>query len=203
MSQVRIKALSTNASALAEDWTGKDITATSLSGSKRALDIHVGNATPILVSDATVATSLATLLAAVDQLEGYTDGLETVLGTMNTTLTAISGFVDQLEGYTDGIEALLTALNGYVDQLEGFVDGIETSLTTISTNTTLTTRQKVLNANDLASAYTWASFGTKDERITRIDHTAASITPSTVRQDFVYTLTAGKYRLDSVTWSIV
>lgn len=40
-------------------------------------------------------------------------------------------FVDQLEGFTDGIEGLLTTLNGYVDQLEGFTDGIEGLLTSI------------------------------------------------------------------------
>lgn len=43
--------------------------------------------------------------------------------------------IDGLEGYVDGLETLATALNGYVDGLEGFVDGLETLIGTTNTNT--------------------------------------------------------------------
>jgi hypothetical protein len=51
--------------------------------------------------------SLELLLAS---LNSYVDGLETLLGTANTTQSAISGFVDNLESYTDGIESKLDNL---------------------------------------------------------------------------------------------
>jgi hypothetical protein len=88
----------------------------------------------------TEATQLL-VLAAVDQIEGYVDGLETLIGTTNASLTTIAGYVDQIEGYTDGLEGLigttnstLTTIDGRVDQIEGYVDGLEGLLTTISSN---------------------------------------------------------------------
>jgi hypothetical protein len=66
------------------------------------------------------------------------------------------------------------------------------------------TRQAILDANDLVRTYTWANFGTKNERVTRIDYTAPTTVPGfTARRDFSYTFTAGAYRLDTETWSIV
>lgn len=64
-------------------------------------------------------------------------------------------------------------------------------------------REKILKATDLVQAYTWADFGTKNERITRIDNSAASVGIQIARQNFSYTLTVGSYRLDNITWSIV
>lgn len=95
------------------------------------------------------------VLGAVDQLEGYTDGIEALLGTantntsainsnittVNTNLTSILGVVDQLEGYTDGVEGLigttnsvLTTIDSRVDGLEGYTDGLETLVTATNTN---------------------------------------------------------------------
>lgn len=65
-------------------------------------------------------------------------------------------------------------------------------------------RTKVLNSNDLISAYTWLDFGTKNERVDKIDYTSATQLPGqTVRRQFAYSLVSGKYRLNSETWSIV
>ena len=65
-------------------------------------------------------------------------------------------------------------------------------------------RQLILDANDLVKTYTWANFGNKNERVTRIDYTAPTTAPGlTARRDFTYTLTSGAYRLDVETWSIV
>lgn len=99
-------------------------------------------------------STLQLILAAVDGLEGFTDGLETLLTTMN-------GYVDGLEGYTDGIEgligtanSLLTTLNGYVDGLEGMLDGVEGSLTSIDTKVaTETTLASILAAVDQLEGY--------------------------------------------------
>jgi hypothetical protein len=101
--------------------------------------------------------SLSTLLTAIDEntdeLEGFGDGVETLIGATNTALATIAGHVDTLEtligssntkldtldaslatlaGFTDGLETLIGATNtalatlaGHVDGLEGFTDGIE------------------------------------------------------------------------------
>lgn len=64
--------------------------------------------------------------------------------------------------------------------------------------------EQVLAADDLVETYTWASFGTKNERVTQIDFTSVSVLPGqTLRKSFTYTFSAGAYRLDSVTWVIV
>lgn len=74
----------------------------------------------------------------VDQLEGYTDMLESLATTGNTSLAAIATATQTLETYTDNIEPLLsgvqttlTAISGFVDGLEGFTDGIEGALTSL------------------------------------------------------------------------
>ena len=55
-------------------------------------------------------TQLTAIAGYVNQLEGYTDGLEALITTTNSLVTTLSGHVDQLEGYTDGVEAKLDTL---------------------------------------------------------------------------------------------
>lgn len=63
-------------------------------------------------------------------------------------------------------------------------------------------KAQVLAAADYQQAFTWANFGTKNERITLITHTAPVTVPGvTILQTFNYTLTSGAYRLDSIVWS--
>lgn len=89
--------------------------------------VDASDTNPLPVVDASITTILGevqasptanTLLARLKNIEGYTDGVETLL-------TAIDGHVDQIEGYIDGIETLLTTIDGHVD-------GVEGSLTTIA-----------------------------------------------------------------------
>lgn len=90
-----------------------------------------------------LATSLTALQGYVDQLEGYSDGLETLIGTTNSTLTTVSGQLTTLAGYTDGIETLITATNSAMTALQGYTDGLE-ALTGAVTETA--------PANDTASS---------------------------------------------------
>lgn len=69
---------------------------------------------------------------------------------------------------------------------------------------TSTNYQLMLAASDHVKAFTWADFGTTKERVTLITHTAPVSVPGiTIYQTFAYTLSSGKYRLDSITWSEV
>lgn len=64
-------------------------------------------------------------------------------------------------------------------------------------------RQQVLDAHDRLETYTYVDFGTKNERITRIDYTSATFPGFTVRRDFNYVLDSGSYRMTTSPWSIV
>ena len=69
-----------------------------------------------------------------------------------------------------------------------------------------TLRNQILAAKDREQDITYADFGTKDERITQIDYTATSIGTGigyTARKTLIYTLVSGKYRRDSINWSLV
>lgn len=88
-------------------------------------------------------TLLGRLKAAVDALvliQGYSDGIETLIGSTNTalatsnaTLTAIAGFVDGIEAVTAATNALLGGTLNVAPQL---ASGGNLSVTTNTTGTT-------------------------------------------------------------------
>lgn len=63
---------------------------------------------------------------AVENMGGYTDGIETLL-------TALQNLMTTQAGYVDGLEALVAATNGYVDGLEGGVAGTTTAVDALGT----------------------------------------------------------------------
>lgn len=64
-------------------------------------------------------------------------------------------------------------------------------------------RSQVLDSDDRVENYTYVDFGTKNQRITRIDYTSATFPGITVRRDFNYVLDSGSYRRTTSVWSIV
>lgn len=95
----------------------------------------------------------------------------------------------------------LTASTGTVKSLQiGTEDGSVLGTQFVFVNNE---KQQVLAAHDREEDYTWADFGTKNERITRVDYTSVTFPGITVRQDLNYTLVGTKYRLDTIIWSIV
>jgi len=64
-------------------------------------------------------------------------------------------------------------------------------------------RQQILDSHNRVASYTYADFGTKDERVTQINYTSSTFPGVTVQRVFSYTLVSNKYRRDSETWSIV
>ncbi len=65
----------------------------------------------------------------------------------------------------------------------------------------LTTRQKVLVADDTLEEITWADFGTANERATAVIYTSATYPDVTITKTLTYTLVDGIYRLDEIAWS--
>lgn len=65
-----------------------------------------------------------------------------------------------------------------------------------------TNRELLLSQNDLVRSLTWLDHGTSDARISTIVYSSAALGGSYNRTlTLSYTLSGGKYRLDSLTWS--
>lgn len=79
----------------------------------------------------------------------------------------------------------------------GTVDGTSTGTERTFVNNR---KNQVLSSHDLAVAYTWLNFGTKDERVSSIVYTSATFVGVTVTRTFTYSLVGTKYRLDSESW---
>lgn len=106
---------------LLDEITKEQVKASSRSGALLVASDAAGAKTDAAVTDPTASGSNIALLKGI-----------------LTRLSTLSGYVDQLEGYSDGLETLLTTLGGYVDGIEtlmttlgGYQDGVETLLTAI------------------------------------------------------------------------
>jgi len=62
---------------------------------------------------------------------------------------------------------------------------------------------QILDSHNRVAAFTYADFGTKNQRVTMIDYVSATFPGTTVRRQFAYTLVGNNYRRDSETWTIV
>lgn len=86
------------------------------------------------------------------------------------------------------------------------MSGTENGLPTGTEFTVVNNRRlQILGAKDREQSITYADFGTKNQRITQIDYTAASIGTGvgyTARKTFTYTLVGTNYRRDSINWTL-
>jgi hypothetical protein len=64
-------------------------------------------------------------------------------------------------------------------------------------------RQQILAAHDRIETYTYADFGTKNQRIVRVDYTSATFPGITVRRDFNYILDGNRYRRTDSPWTVI
>ncbi len=63
-------------------------------------------------------------------------------------------------------------------------------------------KNQILAAHDRLQSFTYADFGTKDERITAITYTSPTFLGHTATKSISYTLVGNKYRRDTITWNI-
>ncbi len=93
-----------------------------------------------------------------------------------------------------------TAVDPDSVQITGSQDGTKTGT---KFGVVYNRRQQVLASHDRIDTYTYADFGTKNQRIVRVEYTSATFPGTTVRRDFNYTLDGNRYiRLNSL-WTIV
>jgi hypothetical protein len=64
-------------------------------------------------------------------------------------------------------------------------------------------RQQILAAHDRIETYIYADFGTKNQRIVRVDYTSATFPGITVRRDFNYILDGNRYRRTDSPWTVI
>lgn len=63
-------------------------------------------------------------------------------------------------------------------------------------------RQRILKSADRESYITYADFGTKNQRVTKIEYLTSTIPANTVSKVISYTLVGNKYKRDSINWII-
>ena len=62
-------------------------------------------------------------------------------------------------------------------------------------------KQQILDSHDRIANFTYADFGTKNQRITQIDYTSSTFPGITIRRVFNYSLVGNNYRRDEEIWS--
>jgi hypothetical protein len=85
-------------------------------------------------------------------------------------------------------------------QLVGSINGTKTGTKYGIVNNL---RLQILDSHDRIAAFTYADFGTKNQRITQINYTSGTFPGTTVQRQFSYTLVGTNYRRDNETWAIV
>lgn len=113
--------------------------------------------------------------------------IETVLNSLDTKLTSPM----PVTGTVSVSEPLIVS---------GTEDGTPTGTERAFVNNQ---RLQVLASQDRVENYTYADFGNKNQRITRVEYTSATFPGITIRRDFNYILDSGKYKLVDSTWTII
>lgn len=85
-------------------------------------------------------------------------------------------------------------------QLVGSIDGTKTGQ---KFGIVSNLRLQILDSHDRVAEFTYADFGTKNQRITQIEYTSATFPGTTVRRVFNYTLVGNNYRRDDEVWTLV
>lgn len=172
--------------------------------SKNALDVNFIN-TSISIDDITGTISLPTgastsalqisgntLLSNIDSKLPASLGQQTSANSLSVVIASDQTLDIELDAFTSPNPDNVMAV--------GSIDGTKTGT---KYGIVYNLRQQILAAHDRESAFTYADFGTKNERITRIDFTSPTFPGFTVRKDFIYSLNSGKYRLDDINYTLV
>ncbi len=150
----------------------------------------------VIASDQTVISTTDsathTLLSSIDSGIPNSLGPNTKANSMPVTLATDQPAIPVTATLTDEPIKISGTENGQANGTEfTFVNNL---------------KQKILSAKDRNQAITYADFGTKNQRITRVDYTATSIGTGsgyTARKNIVYVLDSGKYRRTNITWSLI
>lgn len=123
--------------------------------------------------------------------------------TLNSVLTAIQSIDSDTPPLGQALMAASIPVTMASDQTGINMSGTDNG-TDSGTKFTLVNnrRQQILAAKDRNDAVTYADFGTKNERITQIDYTSATIGAFTARKTVNYVLDGSKYKLTNIVWTL-
>jgi hypothetical protein len=167
-------------------------------------------ASPVPVSG--VDLDIRDLNSATDSVTAIGPLTNAELRASPVDITAVDLDIRNLNSATDSVTAVgpltdaelrATPVNVEVQQpvqIAGTNDGTPTGT---QFGIVYNVRQQVLDSDDREDDYTYADFGTKDQRITRIEYTSPTFAGFIVRRDFNYVLDGGRYRRTNSIWSIV
>jgi hypothetical protein len=177
------------------DGSGNPITS-QLNGTQRALDVGI-NVAGVQIDPRDIRALTAADVVTANQ--GGVWNINDVTGTiaLPTGASTLAEQVAQTALLTNIDSTLVTGINSLTIGTE---DGTTTGTQRVFVNNL---RSQILATQDRDQDITYADFGTKNQRVTRIDYTSAIFPATTARKDFTYTLVGTKYRLDSIVWSIV
>lgn len=178
-------------------------------------DVTVSNtvtvdATDLDVRDLKFATDSVDVTGSVVEVSGVADilteiteindklpalGPQTEANSLSVTLASDLGPIEvntELDAFTNP--------NPDNVQLVGSIDGTKTGQ---KFGIVSNLRLQILDSHDRIAEFTYADFGTKNQRITQIEYTSATFPGYTVRRVFNYTLVGNNYRRDDEVWTIV
>jgi hypothetical protein len=89
-------------------------------------------------------------------------------------------------------------------KLEGNSDGTKIGNVGDALKVTFSTTQidAILNSVDRILTITYADFGTRNQRVTKLIYSSPSIPGEEAHKTLAYTLVGNRYRRDSITWSL-
>lgn len=112
-------------------------------------------------------------------------------------------FVNDADGNVavNTVTTISTSLNSPVIVLPaGTEDGTELGDKFLYVNNV---KNQILATHDRDQAIYYEDFGTKQQRVTRIDYTSDTFPGIIARKEIVYTLVGSRYRRDNIRWSII
>jgi len=196
-------------------------------GGKNAIDVNIAGGTLVFTidqADDSIRLGDGTVL-----FTGTTVGLKTGLdiNLINTSLPLAAG--SATEAKQDNQITELTGINTKLNTSNSLLTSLDTKLTTpLAVTGTVTVaepliisgtedgtvggterafvnnqRLQVLAAKDRQESYTYTDFGTRNQRVTRVDYTSATFPGIVVRRDFNYVLDNNKYKPTITVWSII
>lgn len=156
------------------------------------------------LTDSELRASPVPVLADTGLLQGLTDAElranpVAVTGTVNT----ISGFAT--EAKQDAEILILNDIKANSDLAATAQNQLDTITAIDAINAKIEAdniRQRILKSADRESYITYADFGTKNQRVTKIEYSTSTIPANTASKVIAYTLVGNKYKRDSINWII-
>jgi hypothetical protein len=168
---------------------------TKLSGTLSVND----STTQAISSDILTQLTSGTLKVDDDQSQILLNSIDSKLaGTLDTSDTQTHSTLSNIETLLSG--NLNVELANEPIKISGTSNGLPggTEFTLVNN-----LRQQILAAHDRVANFTYADFGTKNQRITAVEYTSATISTSTIKREFTYTLVGNNYRRDNEIWTII